>query len=154
MAGVVEQVLNQGVVFGIEAADWRDLTRKVGAEMVARGLSTPEYTEAMIENVQKNGPYLVIAPGVALLHARPEAGCLENGIVIGTCAPAIEFGHSVNDPVTLFLGLSATGNMDHVAMLQGIATLLSQDGALDALKGAATKDEFEGTLRSLEADQG
>lgn len=151
MAGVVEQVLDEGVIFGVEATDWRDLTVKVGAEMEQRGLSSRDYTQAMIQNVEKNGPYLVIAPGVALLHARPEEGCLRNGIVIGTCSPPVEFGHSVNDPVSMFLGLSATGDMDHVSMLQAVAMLLSQDGALDRLKQAHSQEEFEATLRSLES---
>lgn len=151
MAGVVEQILNEGILFGVESNDWRDLTIKVGDEMEKLGMSTSEYTQAMIENVEKNGPYLVIAPGVALLHARPDAGCLRNGILMGTAVPPVEFGHSVNDPVNLFLGLSATGDMDHVQLLQSVAMLLGSEGALTRLSAAASEEEFIEVLRELEA---
>ena len=150
MSGVVEEILAEGVLFGVNATDWRDLTNQVGAYMEKQGLSNSGYTAAMIENVETNGPYLVIAPGTALLHARPESGCLRNGIVIGTCEPPVEFGHSVNDPVSLFLGLSATGNMEHVALLQAVALLLSKKDALQALASAADREHFIEVLRGLE----
>lgn len=151
MSSVVEQILSEGVFFGAQAPNWRVLTETVGQEMERLGMSTAEYTQAMIQNVEENGPYLVIAPGVALLHARPDAGCLRNGILIGTATPPVEFGHSVNDPVSLVLGLSATGDMDHVALLQSVASLLAQKGALDRLKAAPSKDDFIAVLKDLES---
>lgn len=152
MASVVQQILREGIVFGVLAGSWEELTTKVGQAMEARGMSTSEYTMAMVDNVKTNGPYLVIAPGTALLHARPDQGALRNGLLMGTATPPVEFGHSSNDPVSLFLALSATGDMDHVEILQAVAMLLAQPGALVRLQQAASEEEFLAVLADLESN--
>ena len=42
--------------------------------MVDAGFTEPTYTEAMIDVVRDMGPYIVLAPGLAMPHARPEMG--------------------------------------------------------------------------------
>lgn len=150
MTSVIEQVQSHGVRWGVDAEDWRDLNRTVGDMLVSANLAEPRYVEGMIANIEKNGPYLVIAPGVALLHARPEEGAVANGIVMATVKQPVEFGHSANDPVWLALGLTATGDLDHLDLLRGVAGVLAQEGALDRLRDAASEDEFLTRLRSLE----
>lgn len=154
MTSIVKQIEQHGIRWGIAADDWRDLTRKVGAVLVDLGLATDRYTDAMVENVERNGPYLVIAPGVALLHARPDEGALANAVVVGTADPAIAFGHSSNDPVWLVLALTATGDLEHTDLLQGVALMLAQDGALDRLRTAQDVGAFTAELRSLESTVG
>lgn len=150
MSNVIEQVQVNGIHWGLDADDWHDLNRKVGQILVEAGLAEPRYVEGMITNIEKNGPYLVIAPGVALLHARPDEGALANGIVMATIKTPVTSGHSSNDPVWLALGLTATGDLDHVNLLRDIALMLAQEGALEGLRQAATEDEFILRLRALE----
>lgn len=154
MTTIVEQLLHNGVLFGVAADDWRDLTRQYGEALTERGFATAAYSAAMIANVEENGPYLVIAPGVALLHARPEDGTLQNAVVVGTAEPPIAFGHSTNDPVWLVLALSATGDLEHTRLLRGIAMMLAQEGALDRLRRASTEEAFIAELELLEHQLG
>ena len=49
--------------------DWREALQAVGHLLVATDIATPRYTQAMIDNLEKNGPYIVVAPGFALAHA-------------------------------------------------------------------------------------
>lgn len=147
---VVDRVLEHGIQWRVRAADWRELTVRFGEVLVREGLAEPAYTDAMVTNIESNGPYLVIAPGVALLHARPEDGALANAVVVGTAETPVEFGHSVNDPVWLVITLTATGDLEHTELLQGVALMLAQPGALDRLHAAATPDEFTQELRLLE----
>jgi PTS system ascorbate-specific IIA component len=68
---------------------------------------------------------------------------------MGTSAHPIEFGHSTNDPVTLFIGLTATGDMEHLDMLQEVAQMLAAPGALDGLRSATSESDFVAKLRAL-----
>lgn len=54
------------------ADDYKEAIRIGGNLLVNDGKATPEYASAMIDAVQEFGPYIVIAPGIAMPHARPE----------------------------------------------------------------------------------
>jgi PTS system ascorbate-specific IIA component len=59
---------------GETAADWRAAVRLAGDALVASGATTPAYTDEMVATVEQLGPYIVIAPGIALAHSRPSPG--------------------------------------------------------------------------------
>lgn len=62
------------VSFRYPAETWEDVIRHGGQLMVDAGFTDPTYTEAMIDVVRDMGPYIVLAPGLAMPHARPEMG--------------------------------------------------------------------------------
>lgn len=88
------------------------------------GFSNPTYTDAILDNYQHNGAYFVIAPGIALPHARP-IGVLKSGISILTLKTPLDFGNTANGPADLIVALAATGNNDHLALLSQLVTTLS-----------------------------
>ena len=57
----------------VPATDWKDAIRLAGKGLVAAGFTTDAYTDQMIETVEKMGPYIVIAPGLALAPVRGRA---------------------------------------------------------------------------------
>jgi len=124
------------------AQDWRDVVQKTGTLMREAGLIETEYIQAMVELIEDSGPYLVIAPGVALLHARPEDGVKKAGMALLTLSDPVEFGHSSNDPVWIAFGLAATTDTSHVEAMAELATWLSQPGAIEALKQSESPEEI------------
>lgn len=125
---------------GLVVADWEELVEKVGAIMVDAGDTEPTYTLAMKEVIREMGPYCVIAPGVALLHARPEAGVKRLCIALVKLKKGIDFG-SINDPVFLAFGLGAVDGESHIALLARIADLLQDKEKVQRLREA--KDESD-----------
>ena len=73
---------------GETAADWRAAVRLAGDALVASGATTPAYTDEMVATVEQLGPYIVIAPGIALAHSRPSPAVLRAGISLVTLARA------------------------------------------------------------------
>ncbi len=140
MKELLDTVAEGGIRLGVSATDWREVVEVTGELMANLGLTEPRYTQAMIDNIVDNGPYLVIAPGLALLHARPEAGTIRPGLVVVTLADPVSFGHSTNDPVRVALGLSAVDAQSHVGALQAIATTLGQPGAIERLASLDPSD--------------
>ena len=42
--------------------------------LIESGAILPEYYDAIIESTEEYGPYYILMPGMAMPHARPEAG--------------------------------------------------------------------------------
>lgn len=59
---------------GVEAKDWKDAV-KHGVEVLAsEDFVEIEYADSIVESTLTNGPYYVIAPGLALPHSSAEDG--------------------------------------------------------------------------------
>ncbi len=111
-----------------------------GELLVEVGMVEPRYILAMKKVVDELGPYCVIAPGIALLHARPEDGVKHECLSLITLQHPIQFGHSTNDPVDIIFTLGAKDKQNHIEALAELANYLS-------------KEEFLQMIRSCESSQ-
>lgn len=128
------------------ADDWRAAIRLAGDGLTASGATTAEYTDEMIAAVEKFGPYIVIAPGIALAHSRTSPAVLRTGLSwVGLDEP-VAFGHEVNDPVSLVIGLAATDHDGHLEVMAELAGVLSDDDKVAALVAATTPDDVRALL--------
>ena len=120
------------VSFRYPAETWEDVIRHGGQLMVDAGFTDPTYTEAMIDVVRDMGPYIVLAPGLAMPHARPELGAKQVGAALVTLEKPIDFGSPENDPVSVAIFLCAPNKDEHIQLLTDIATLFEDEEFLDA----------------------
>lgn len=120
------------VSFHYPAETWEDVIRHGGQLMVDAGFTEPTYTEAMIDVVRDMGPYIVLAPGLAMPHARPEMGAKQVGTALVTLEKPIDFGSPENDPVSVAVFLCAPNKEEHIQLLTDIAMLFEDDEFLDA----------------------
>ena len=120
------------VSFRYPAETWEDVIRHGGQLMVDAGFTDPTYTEAMIDVVRDVGPYIVLAPGLAMPHARPEMGAKQVGAALVTLEKPIDFGSPENDPVSVAIFLCAPNKDEHIQLLTDIATLFEDEEFLDA----------------------
>jgi PTS system ascorbate-specific IIA component len=134
-----------------EAADWRAAIRLAGDGLVAGGATTDVYTDEMIAAVEKHGPYIVIAPGIALAHSRPSPAVLTGGLSWVSLASPVEFGNAANDPVTLVIGLAAVDHNAHLEVMSALAGVLSDSSAVERLNAATTPDDVRAVLGEVAA---
>nr|WP_241428945.1 PTS sugar transporter subunit IIA [Agrococcus sp. ARC_14] len=127
------------------AEDWRAAVRLAGDRLVATGVTTDDYTEQMLAAIDEHGPYIVIAPGFALAHSRPSAAVLRTGISWLSLAEPVPFGHAVNDPVRLVVGLAAVDHDGHIEIMSALAAVLADDAVLAELLAA----DSPATVREL-----
>ena len=120
------------VSFHYPAETWEDVIRHGGQLMVDAGFTEPTYTEAMIDVVRDMGPYIVLAPGLAMPHARPEMGAKQVGTALVTLEKPIDFGSPENDPVSVAVFLCAPNKEEHIQLLTDIATLFEDEEFLDS----------------------
>jgi PTS system ascorbate-specific IIA component len=131
---------DRAIVLQARAATWRDAVRLAGDALVDSGCTTPEYTEAMIRMVDDHGPYIVIAPGLALAHARPGPEVRADGLSVVTLAEPVEFGHAHNDPVRVVIGLAGVAPDGHLEAVAQIANAFNDATAIPALAAATSRD--------------
>lgn len=125
----------------VPAISWRDAVEECGADLAAAGVTTPDYTAEMIEAIERLGPYIVVAPGIALAHARPSPAVRRTGLSWVALREPVAFGHRKNDPVRLVIGLAAVDHDRHLEAMAGLAGLLADAEGRERLLTAAGPDE-------------
>ena len=144
-ATLADELGDHGIVLHADAADWRSAVQLAGDALTASGSTTDEYTAEMIRAVEEFGPYIVIAPSIALAHSRPSPAVLTTGISWVSLAKPINFGHAANDPVRLVVGLAAVDHDSHLATMSNLAGVLSGD--IDRLLEATTPEQLRALIR-------
>jgi PTS system ascorbate-specific IIA component len=152
----ISQLLDpSGINLRATAADWRAAVRLAGDALVASGATDAPYTDAMVATVEELGPYIVLAPGIALAHARPSPAVHRAGISLVTLLRPVPFGNRENDPVGLVIGLAAADEEGHVTALATLAEFLADQGRREALLAARTPADVLLLITAFErAEQG
>jgi mannitol operon transcriptional antiterminator len=148
MPALSEMLTEETIALGLAVADWQEAVRASGNLLVRAGRAEPSYVDGMIRMVQEIGPYIVIAPGVALPHARPEDGVKEACMSLVTLSPPVPFGNEYNDPVELVVAFGSPDSKGHMEALAELARLLENETALNALKKAASPRDIVTVVKS------
>lgn len=130
------------------AESWQDAVRVVGNLHHKAGTATEEYTDAMIAAIEKFGPYVVLAPGVAVPHAATASGVIRGGLVVATLAEPVNFGSPANDPVDLLISFAAFDHDSHIERIKQLGKALADEALLAQLRAATTDDEILTALNS------
>lgn len=97
---------------------------KIGGKLLEKdNIIDSGYIDKMIEVCKELGPYIAIAPGIAIPHARPEDGAKSFGISFLIIKEGINFG-SHNDPVYLVISFATPDKESHLKFLQELAEIL------------------------------
>jgi mannitol/fructose-specific phosphotransferase system IIA component (Ntr-type) len=115
----------ENIEVDVEAVDWEDAVYRGAKILLDKEYITPKYIDEITNKVKEIGPYIVIAPGIALSHARPEDGVKKLSMSIMTLKNPIEFGNEDNDPVKLLITLGAVDNETHLKALYELMKLLN-----------------------------
>lgn len=147
-------LLRGHVILDVAVAGWEEAVRAAGRLLEACGDVDPGYTEAMVRTVREMGPYIVVAPGIALPHARPEDGALRTCVGLVRLATPVAFGSEVNDPVDLVIPFGTSRAEEHVEVLAELARFLAGAERVDALRRARGEDDVLAVLRAFSLGEG
>ncbi|KPG81360.1 PTS sugar transporter subunit IIA [Frigoribacterium sp. RIT-PI-h] len=132
---------DEAVVIGAEVADWREAVRVAGHALVDSGAAREGYGDEMVRMIDEHGPYVVIAPGLVLAHARPGDDVVRDGLAVVTLAEPVPFGHPHNDPVSVVLGLAIVTVGGHLESIADLANVFNEASVIPALAAATSVDE-------------
>ena len=113
--------------------NWKNAVRLSAEPLLAQGYMAEHYIEAILKSHEELGPYYLLAPGLAMPHARPEQGALRNGLSLLHIKEGISFGSTENDPVYVVIMLCARSGNEHTTMIGELAELFSDQQKLERL---------------------
>ncbi|NPV71499.1 MAG: PRD domain-containing protein [Firmicutes bacterium] len=131
----------------VPASDWQSAVRSAGEVLVGDKAVEPRYVDAMVDMIHELGCYVVICPGVAMPHARPENGVHRVAISLITLDKPVEFGHPENDPVDVIVALAATDNSSHLLALSQLMEFLGAPGNLETIRIASCPGAVSALVR-------
>jgi PTS system ascorbate-specific IIA component len=135
------------------ASNWRGAIRLACHPLVEAGAFEQRYEDRCVEIVEEHGPYIVLAPGIALAHARPEDGVRRLGLGVASLERPVRFGHRANDPVDLVLAFGSPDRESHLGLLAALARHL-RDGLDGRLRQAASEPQALAWLEEVVRDAG
>ncbi|MFM1995304.1 MAG: hypothetical protein RLZZ610_821 [Actinomycetota bacterium] len=125
----------------------RELAIKIAGELLVNsGKVLPSYVQSMLDAVAKFGPYIVIAPGIALAHGKPGDDVIDTGLSLLVLKTPINFEHQQNDPVSLVFGLAARDHESHISIMASLAEVLSDQAKVDSLLRSKDSDQIRDLL--------
>lgn len=137
---------DEAIVLNAHVDDWRAAVREAGRALVRSGSTRSEYADRMIAVIEEFGPYVVIAPGLALAHARPGPDVRREGLAVVTLAEPVPFGHPHNDPVRVVVGLAVSNAEEHVASVAQLANTFNDSGIVARMAGTESAEELRALL--------
>ena len=140
---VNEFELNESLIqFESSVSTWEEAIIKSAQPLLEGEYVDQGYIDAMIDSVNEYGPYIVIAPKVAMPHARPETGSKKIGYSILKLEQPIGFSEEPEHQVELLVALSCVNAESHLEILQFIVEVLSDSERFDGALKATTKTEL------------
>ena len=130
------------ISIGVRAEEWRAAVLAAGAALERSGATTPSYAERMVAVIEEFGAYVVIAPGLALAHARPGPDVLRDGLSVVTLDEPVAFGHPHNDPVSVVVGLAVQSADEHVQFVAQLANVFNDANVIPTLASATDADSI------------
>lgn len=121
-------------------SDWKDSIRVAVQPLVDGGYVKADYIDGIIENAEKYGPYFVLAPDLALLHARPEQGVIRRQLAVTVLREGVVFKEG-SSPVRLLVSLAATDPDGHIDAMKTLATMFADPENTKKVVEAETADE-------------
>ena len=128
------------ITFG-EFGSFLTASEAAGELLVSSGLVVSGYVDEITEIIQKHGPYMVIAPGIAIVHGRPSESVLKTGASVVIDSTGVISGNKKNDPVKVVLAISAKNDAEHLHMLKSIAELFNQPGMVEKMVTCSSSGE-------------
>lgn len=119
---------------------WEDAVKETTRYLQDKGYVTSDYADAIIQSTHDNGPYYVLCPGIAMPHARPEAGVLKTGIGIHVFEAPVDFGSDMG-PANVLLTLAAKDSVTHIEVIQALSEMLVDEENIEKLAASKTKQD-------------
>ncbi|MBY7144559.1 PTS sugar transporter subunit IIA [Virgibacillus sp. NKC19-3] len=132
---MLESLLSSSTIsLQVHVENWQEAGQKAGELLLENNIVEERYIQSMIDGVYEYGPYIVIAPGIALFHARPEEGVKEIGLTMITLENPVDFGAGNKDPVDLVFALGAVDHNTHLNLMAELMRVLQDKQLLEMIR--------------------
>lgn len=121
-------------------SSWQESIEEAAAPLLKIGAIEKSYVEAMVTSIEETGPYVVITPGVAIPHARPEHGVRSLSMSLLKLDEPVDFGG--NKLVQIIIVLAATDNESHLKALVQLTQLLGEPSNIEDIIASSSVEHI------------
>lgn len=143
---------NDYVEVGVEASDWEDAIKKSAKAMLDNNDIDNNYIDRMIDVVKREGPYIVISPGVAFPHSDYSEGTFELAMSLIVLKEPVAFGNEEYDPVRIVCSLSPIDNQSHLRAFFTLCNLLQNNYYKELIINAKSSEFIVDLINKYERD--
>lgn len=141
------------IQLNVEVNTWEEALGAGVQLLIDSGGVTPQYLEGMIKMIKEIGPYVVIAPGLALGHTGSDQGVKRTCFSLITLKNPVNFGVPENDPVDIVFCFAAPNKEEHMSALREMALFCCDGSNLDFIRCAATPQQVRESLIKFFKDE-
>lgn len=146
---MITKLLNKSTIqLQMQAENWEQAGQIAGNILLRNKSVTEDYIDRMLDAVHEYGPYIVIAPGIALFHARPESSVKEICLSMVTLKDPVIFNAGENDPVDLVFALGAVDHDSHLKSMAQLMTILQDKHLLEKIRKEHSVDEVVSLIQA------
>lgn len=124
------------ICLNITVENWQDALTAGVQLLIDSGGVEKRYLESIFAMIKDLGPYVVIAPGLALGHAGPDKGVNRTCFSLVTLKTPVNFGVPENDPVDIVFSFAAPDKKGHMNALREMALFCMDKNNLEIIRKA------------------
>ena len=140
MGAVKSMLKRENVQIVQSCADWEEAVHVAVQPLVDGGYVKPAYIDGIIENAHELGPYFVLVPDLALLHARPEQGAIKRQLAVTVLREGTEF--KPGEPCRVLVTLGAEDSNSHIDVMRVLAAMFAVPSNIEKVATAESADDI------------
>lgn len=144
---IAELLPETRIQFKDSETNWKTAIETASDPLLKEGFISENYQKAMIKNVEKYGPYIIITPGMALPHAEPEDGAFKLGMSLLILKNSVAFSNKEKDKVKILIVLSSIDKYTHLNSLRQLTELVMKKEFLKKVIGMNSRREVFDLLK-------
>ncbi|WP_158305248.1 BglG family transcription antiterminator [Carnobacterium sp. 17-4] len=141
------------IKFTNKKMEWQEAISIAADPLLKEGYINGNYINAMISMVKKMGAYIVLAPKVAVPHARPEEGVAKLGVSLLHLDQPVDFNmdseYDEDKEVKLIFILAAVDSTGHLKALKQLSKILEDEENITELIDATNARELFNKINEI-----
>ncbi len=115
--------------------------------LIEQGKVEKSYLEAIKQKHKEIGAYYVLAPKIAMPHARPEDGVNTAGLQVTVFKNGVNLESKDNGDVYFSVTLAAIDSDSHIQTIVALSELFQNEADVDAIIAAQNQKDIEAILK-------
>lgn len=121
--------------------NWQDAIKLAGQVLECHGSVTNEYTNEMIETVNKNGSYMIVADKIVLPHARHSDSVIKTDMALIRLKKEVTFPD--NKKIRILFPFSSVNQNEHIEALSQLISLVDEYDFINVIESINTSQELK-----------
>lgn len=145
--GLVEGLEHGGICIADGTFQWKEAIRYAGAGLLEKGAINKGYLDKIISQLLYYGPFMFVAEGLVLAHAKPEDGVMHMGISMTIFKEPVIF--SEHQRARIILTLAVEDQEKHLRILKDIMNIFEDGAQVEKIADMNEREEIVRYLRGM-----